>query len=110
MAQLAEYIGVDYPEAINSGQVINDEEYQEMLEFSSILVAQANSSEIGALVSNTQALETSIKEKRAPSVIQQMCNQLRTGLLKQMPQTALPQQLLPMRGTGDFPSICNTFP
>ena len=71
MAQLAEYIGVDYPEAINSGQVINDEEYQEMLEFSSILVAQANSSEIGALVSNTQALETSIKEKRAPSVIQQ---------------------------------------
>ncbi|MEE4251113.1 MAG: c-type cytochrome [Alcanivoracaceae bacterium] len=99
MAQLAEYIGVDYPEAINSGQVINDEEYQEMLEFSSILVTQAKASEIGALVSNTQALETAIKEKQAPSVIQQLCNQLRTGLLEQMPQAAIPQQLLPVSET-----------
>lgn len=99
MAQLAEYIGVDYPEAIDSGEIINNAEYQEMLEFSGILITQAKASEIDALVSNTQALETAIKEKQAPSVIQQLCNQLRTGLLEQMPQAAIPQQLLPVSET-----------
>ena len=31
LSQLAEYIGVDYASAIEQGQVINGDEYQEML-------------------------------------------------------------------------------
>lgn len=96
MAQLAEYIGVDYPEAVDRGEVINDSEYQEMLEFSSILVAQANASEVNSIMSMARTLETVIREKKSLSVIQQLCNQLRTGLLEQMPQAAIPQQLLPL--------------
>ncbi|MFT6491522.1 MAG: high-affinity iron transporter [Porticoccus sp.] len=38
LAQLAEYIGVDYVEAVRDGQVVNDGEYQEMLEFSQLIV------------------------------------------------------------------------
>ena len=38
LAQLAEYIAVDYVEAVGDGQVVNDGEYQEMLEFSQLIV------------------------------------------------------------------------
>ncbi len=61
MAQLAEYIGVDYPEAVDSGKVINDGEYQEMLEFSGILITQAKASKVSALVSKAEILEAAIK-------------------------------------------------
>lgn len=109
MAQLAEYIGVDYPEAVDRGEVINDGEYQEMLEFSSILVAQAKASEVNAIMSMARTLETVIREKKSPSVIQQLCSQLRTDLLENMPQTALPQQLLPTPETQSlFQSHCAT--
>ena len=41
LSQLAEYIGVDYISAIEQGQVINDDEYQEMLEFSQIILEKS---------------------------------------------------------------------
>ncbi len=108
MAQLAEYVGVDYPEAVDNGEVINEGEYQEMLEFSSILVAQAQSSEVNTLISRAQTLETAIREKQSPVVIQQLCSQFRSDLLEHMPQTALPQQLLPMTETQSlFQSHCS---
>ena len=109
MAQLAEYIGVDYPEAIDSGEIINNEEYQEMLEFSGILITQAKASKVSALVSKAEILEASIKEKKASSVIQQLCNELRSELLEQMPQATLPRQLLPEPETQSlFQQQCST--
>ncbi len=108
MAQLAEYVGVDYPEAVGNGEVINEGEYQEMLEFSSILLAQAKSSEIKTLISKTQALEAAIQEKLSAVVIQQLCSQLRTDLLEHISQTALPKQLLPAAETQSlFLSHCS---
>jgi len=108
MAQLAEYVGVDYPEAVDNGEVINNGEYQEMLEFSSILVEQAKSSGVNTLISKAQMLETAILEKQSPVVIQQLCSQFRSDLLEHMPQTALTQQLLPMTETQSlFQSHCS---
>ena len=43
LAQLAEYIGVDYADAVENGLVINEGEYQEMLEFSSMIVGRVSS-------------------------------------------------------------------
>jgi len=37
LAQLAEYIGVDYASAVENGEVVNEDEYYEMLEFSAII-------------------------------------------------------------------------
>ncbi|WP_232426728.1 cytochrome c/FTR1 family iron permease [Teredinibacter turnerae] len=108
MAQLAEYVGVDYLEAVDNGEVINEGEYQEMLEFSSILVTQAKSSGVNTLISRALTLETAIHKKQSPIVIQQLCSQLRSDLLEHMPQTTLPQQLLATTETQSlFQSHCS---
>ncbi len=43
LMQLAEYIGVDYGEAVAEGAVINDDEYREMEEFSQLILTRAES-------------------------------------------------------------------
>ncbi|WP_461421522.1 hypothetical protein [Ketobacter sp.] len=54
MAQLAEYVGVDYPEAVANGKIINEGEYQEMLEFSRILVTEAQQAKATTIISRAQ--------------------------------------------------------
>ena len=51
LAQLAEYIDVDYSAAVDMGQVVNAGEYQEMVEFSDLLVNRSASKQ-GALKGN----------------------------------------------------------
>lgn len=108
MAQLAEYVGVDYPEAVANGEIINEGEYQEMLEFSRILVTQAQSSKVNSLIARAQKLETAIHERQSPDVVGQLGSRLRAGLLELMPHASQPQQLLPLRETQSlFQSHCS---
>ena len=37
LLQLAEYVGVDYSEAVANGEVINPDEYSEMTEFAGLI-------------------------------------------------------------------------
>jgi high-affinity iron transporter len=70
------YIGHDYVHAVANGQVISEDEYHEMLEFSenaekyfkefSSEWSDADSAQVGALLSE---LITDIKEKAAPTVV-----------------------------------------
>ena len=40
LLQLVEYIGVDYPEAVANGEIINADEFLEMQQFSNLLLNQ----------------------------------------------------------------------
>lgn len=108
MAQLVEYVGVDYSAAVTNGQVVNEAEYQEMLDFSRILVAQAQSTDVSLLIFMTQKLETAIHEKQLPEVIQQLGSELRSELLMLMPKTSRPSQLLSLVETQElFQAHCS---
>ena len=39
IAQLAEYVGVDYVAAVGNGEILDPDEYQEMTEFSHVIIA-----------------------------------------------------------------------
>lgn len=82
LAQLAEYIAVDYAEAVRNGQVVNDGEYQEMLEFSQLIVTniseiQDKSADAGDLTDQAKALQEAIQNKQAIETIRQMSSSLR---------------------------------
>jgi len=100
LAQLAEYIAVDYVEAVRDGQVINDGEYQEMLEFSQFIVTnvsviQDDPAKASDLVRQAKALQTAIQNKQGIDTIRQMSRSLRGTLLALMPQSSLPDRLIP---------------
>lgn len=100
LAQLAEYIAVDYVEAVRDGQVINDGEYQEMLEFSQLIVTnisviQDNPAKASDLAGQAKALQTAIQSKQGIETIRQISSSLRGTLLALMPRSSLPDRLLP---------------
>lgn len=103
LAQLAEYIGVDYAAAIENGQVINEEEYQEMIEFSAIIVdrvsSQFGTEQESAIYSQSIALEQAIKNKSTVSQIRQLSADIRSELLAVLPASPLPTRLLSEQNT-----------
>lgn len=114
LAQLAEYIDVDYSAAVDMGQVVNAGEYQEMVEFSDLLVNRSASKQ-GALKGNeaiaNQALklQQAIQNKGNVSDIRKLSANLRESLLKLMPQLSFPQQLLPETEVNTlFQENCST--
>ena len=109
MAQLAEYVGVDYPEAVENGIIINDAEYQEMLEFSRILMAQAQNSESETLASRANNLRIAIQDKQSPDIIREFGSEMRRELFALMPASDQPSQLLPINEIQQiFQTSCAT--
>ncbi|WP_245807500.1 cytochrome c/FTR1 family iron permease [Cognaticolwellia beringensis] len=103
LAQLAEYIAVDYVAAVENGEVVNEDEYQEMLEFSSIIVSKV-SSQFGAehettILSQSLALEQAIIAKSSISHIRQLSGSIRGQILAVLPESLLPARLLSEQST-----------
>lgn len=80
LLQLIEYISVDYPEAVQEGEVVNAGEYREMLEFSNqvrLMVDELEDSDVkAALQSTAEALRQAIREKRNVAAIRVSVNRL----------------------------------
>merc|ERR1711879_540626 len=98
LAQLAEYIGVDYAEAVKNGQVINDNEYQEMVEFSQLIVTKSSlaaTADAESLAVQAKALQRAIHDKKGVDEIRQMSASLRGTLLGLMPHLSLPERISP---------------
>jgi len=110
LAQLAEYIGVDYSNAVVEGQIADVSEYQEMIEFSNLLVSSAQS-----LVDTKSGNQTVVNQRvvdQATKLLQAVKNvenadrigklsaEVRNALLKLMPQISLPKHLLPTAKTN----------
>ena len=99
LSQLAEYIGVDYASAIEQGQVINGDEYQEMLEFSKIIVEKSKGDSTSLkhtekIYQQALALQNTIKNKKSADVVTKLTSELRHSLLALMPESPLPERLL----------------
>lgn len=96
LLQLAEYIGVDYSSAVQSGQVVDSAEYQEMQNFMGLILTQGQAlpQHSAEFTSIAQQLKTAIDNKADPADIRQLTNDLRSVLLALSPQLALPKTLL----------------
>jgi high-affinity iron transporter len=83
---LLDYIGVDYPEAVEDGQIKNADEYKEMQEFTTQV-----SSRVGALPENpakkdlasqASSLEQLVKQKAAPPAVAAASGKLRWAIVE----------------------------
>ncbi|MCL1126520.1 cytochrome c/FTR1 family iron permease [Shewanella surugensis] len=114
LAQLAEYVGVDYSAAVENGEVVNADEYQEMLEFTSLIIEKLSENphiteQSPALYRQALALQTSIKNKQDLSIVRQISSALRGTLLTLMPESSLPKHLLSDQDTQNlFQTNCAT--
>ncbi|WP_237066797.1 cytochrome c/FTR1 family iron permease [Microbulbifer guangxiensis] len=98
LMQVAEYIGVDYPEAVADGKIINAGEYEEMEEFSQLLsdtsARLGRSPAADAIRSEAAALQAAIQAKATLAVIKGHTSRLRRELLALAPALTLPRSLL----------------
>lgn len=101
IAQLAEYVGVDYASAVDNGQVINDDEYQEMLEFSQLIVEKTSTDTnvMHSLNEKASALQRAISTKENVNIVRQFASELRISLLAMMPELPIPKRLLSKEAT-----------
>ena len=104
IAQLAEYVSIDYISAVDGGQVINPDEYREMVEFSNRIVEKTGILadtfiEFQSLEKQAEALKKAIQDKQDRTLVRQISTDLRRSLLALMPNSPLPEHLLPMETT-----------
>lgn len=106
LMQMAEYIGVDYSEAVANGKIINDDEYAEMQEFSQLLLERgaqlSTSGKSTTIKEQSRALKQAIDNKASLSEVRKHTAALRQSFLQISPQLSLPSQLLPVKETSDL--------
>lgn len=92
--RLLDYIAVDYREAVADGEVVNQLEYDEMLEFSataaSAIAALPDTPQAAQLQRDAQALQQAIADKAAPDRIAAQARGLATLLVQAHPIPLLP--------------------
>ena len=96
--RLLDYLAVDYPAAVQNGQVISSAEYAEMVEFAAsaetrIAGLPTTRAKLGLLV-QARDLRAAIDAKEEPTVVGTQARALAAGLLVAYP-TALPPTSLP---------------
>ncbi|MEZ7490871.1 cytochrome c/FTR1 family iron permease [Pseudoalteromonas distincta] len=104
IAQLAEYVGVDYVAAVGNGEILDPDEYQEMTEFSHVIIEQAGqlssqTNEFDTVKAQAKSLHTAIANKASVADVRAASSALRESLLTFMPQLSLPTSLLPVEQT-----------
>ena len=104
IAQLSEYVGVDYVAAVGNGEILDPDEYQEMSEFSHVILEQASqlssqTTKFDTVKVQAKALHTAISNKASVEDVRKASSLLRESLLAFMPQLSLPTTLLPTEQT-----------
>ncbi len=94
LAQLVDYVGVDYPEAIANGEVINAAEYGEMREFAGLIAEQVDTLPAGNARAQLRALSgelaAAIESRAAPERVAAITASMRGILLKTTTLTTAP--------------------
>ena len=82
---LLDYVAVDYPEAVSGGKIKSEEEFQEMVEFTTQAAALLEElpahPERAALVRNAETLIQMVQRKSAPSHVAKAAGQLRWAII-----------------------------
>lgn len=109
--RLLDYIAVDYSGAVADGKVVNDAEYQEMVEFAA--AAKRGIGELAAtaarasLIAEASALETAISEKREPAAVAGLARGLASRLLAAYPVPLSPTSVPDLaRGAALYAEQC----
>ncbi len=94
--QLVEYVGVDYSSAVKDSQVVDEGEYQEMVEFAGIVsdkLAQISKvdTSIASLANN---LQDAVKNKAKVSTVKNLAVKLKTQLSQLTDELVMPEELL----------------
>ena len=78
LLQLTEYIGVDYSSAVDSGKVIDNGEFQEMLEFSTIIFEKSTTimGDEQEIVGLSNSLKNAVEKKQSSKNIQALTTEL----------------------------------
>ncbi|MCC7483648.1 MAG: cytochrome c/FTR1 family iron permease [Burkholderiales bacterium] len=108
---LLDYVGVDYPEAVENGKVRNEEEYKEMLEFTGQIVdllkslpAVPRQAELGA---QARALARRVEEKAPPAEIAAGSGKLRWAVIEAYAIEVAPRAAPdPATGAKLYQSLC----
>ena len=94
--RLLDYVAVDYPEAVQDGEIVNEAEYAEMLEFTAAV--DRNLRELPAhealpgLLRASSSLQTAIKDKVEAEKIAGVARSLGGNLLEAFPVPLAPRQ------------------
>jgi high-affinity iron transporter len=89
LIQLIEYIGADYKEAVQQGQVVNPAEFAEMQEFASLIPAQLPAGH-SVLQQQATQLQQLVASRADESQIQQLTALMRKAVIAAMPAITLP--------------------
>ena len=93
--QLVDYVGVDYPGAVQNSKIINPAEYEEMQEFSATLTLQARQLNKQSpqldLISQTTTLQSLIEQYAEAESIRQVTSAIRQSVLARFNISVVPR-------------------
>ena len=96
IVHMLDYVGVDYPESVQNGQVIKPEEYAEQRNFAAqaltLLGQLPPVSEQATLLQQARELVAHIEAKASGSEISALANQLLTGVIQAWKLSVVPRQ------------------
>src|SRR5690606_14154614 len=97
LAQLVDYVGVDYPEAVQNGEIVNDLEYAEMQEFATLIGEEVDALPAGptreALLGLAESLEAAIGSKVDPSAVARITGDMSRTLLVSTSLSTAPAEI-----------------
>jgi high-affinity iron transporter len=96
LLQLVDYIGVDYPGAVNDGEVIDHGEYGEMVDFSKATIEQAQSLDSSIqkdeIIELSRQLMVEVQAKGASDEINRLSAAIRTAVISSYDVVVIPQR------------------
>lgn len=111
LLQLVDYMGVDYPEAVRDGAVVNEFEYAEMQEFASRIDAELRTlppSALGDLLTEQSArLVDAVAQKSSAEEVRTLTTALRRALMENFSIELVPRAAPdPARGRELYATQC----
>ncbi len=96
IVHMLDYVGVDYPEFVQDGQVLNAEEYQEQLEFATQVIALLGQlpavPQQAALLEQAKSLLARIEAKAPGGEVSTLATALRNGVMQAWRLSVAPRQ------------------
>jgi len=96
LVQLVDYVGVDYSEAVSNGVVVNQLEYEEMVEFSGIIEIElqkmATASEMQGLLEQAKDLKGLIFSRAPSAKVKSLTQSMRATIIQMSGLKVTPDQ------------------
>lgn len=111
LAQLLDYVGVDYVEAVRDGKVVNAAEYAEMREFGSAIAATVAQLPAGPesaeLAAQARSLQDLVAAQASPEEVRALAGAMRATVLRAFGVKTVPEALPDLqRGAALYAAHC----